>query len=92
MFELRVITSLARINWLAWNFGARKNLVSVFHQLTGFQGAPCKKVCLEPGTCDLLPKIGASYQIAVFKLQLGAWFLDVEQHQLVHFDFVFHNF
>jgi len=32
MFELRVITSLARINWLAPNFGGRNHLASVFHQ------------------------------------------------------------
>jgi len=27
-------TSLARINWLARNFGARNNLVSVFHPIS----------------------------------------------------------
>ena len=32
MFELRMIMSLARINWLAPNFGARNDLISVFYQ------------------------------------------------------------
>jgi len=32
MFELRVITSLAHINWLAPTFGARNDLISVFRQ------------------------------------------------------------
>ena len=32
IFELQVIMSLARINWLTWNFGARDDLVSEFHQ------------------------------------------------------------
>jgi len=43
MFELRVITSLARINWLVSNFGARNDLISVFHQtltLAKGQAAP----------------------------------------------------
>jgi len=32
MFELRVITSLACINWLVWNFCDRNDLGFVFHQ------------------------------------------------------------
>ena len=33
MFELRVITSSACINWLPPNFGTRNDLISVFHQI-----------------------------------------------------------
>ena len=31
-FELRMIMSLACTNWLVLNFGARNDLISVFHQ------------------------------------------------------------
>jgi len=43
MLELRVITSLARINWLVPNFGARNDLISVIHHtltLAKGQAAP----------------------------------------------------
>ena len=39
MFELRVITSSAHINWLPPKFGGRNDLVFVFHQSEGAGGA-----------------------------------------------------
>jgi len=63
MFKLRVITSLACINWLQPNFGGRNDLVSVLHQtltLAKGRAVPNFPVILRhKGDCSLVVSWGS---------------------------------
>ena len=56
IFELRVMTSLAHINWLPPNFDARNDLISVFHQTLTLAKGRAVPDYLTPLTKHLCPE------------------------------------